>query len=77
MTAPAMSVSRLYQVRNSETISSSPQAAATSSPTCGRFDSMAATLGRQAAATAAPVGSSKSAAASRRISSIASVAGER
>jgi hypothetical protein len=35
-----MFVSRLYQFRNSEMTSSSPQAAATSSPTCGRFDSM-------------------------------------
>jgi hypothetical protein len=86
ITAPAMSVSREYQGRKSATRSSTPHPAGTSCAACGRvrstvrvwaLDSMAATLGRQAAATAAPAGSSKPVAASSRMLSMASVAGER
>ena len=88
ITAPAMSVSRLYHGRKSATRSSTPPAAPISSPARGRvrsaawmrvrvLDSMKATLGRQAAATAVPEGSSNPVATSARIPSIASVAGER
>ena len=70
MTAPAMSVSREYHGRKSETRSSTPPA--------GAIRSLALPAGSlprcQAAATAVPEGSSNPAATSSRMPSIASVA---
>ncbi len=73
----ATDTSTPYQGRNITISRTAPDATAIRSPTPSLELFMAATLRSQAAATAAPEGSSKRPATSCRISSMASVAGER
>lgn len=74
--APATVTSRLYQGMNSDSASTSPPSTASTPHSRGQ-PVIELSLRAQAAATAAPDGSSKRAATSSRMPSIASVAGER